>query len=144
MTKIWVIEQGEYSDYRVVGVYSTRENAEAAQAWLKVGHEDEGYTYYTPEIVEWELDPGLDEINSGRKPWFCRMCYDGSVYDCQPTERSFDTEPPQLIEPSFNRAEFLVATVWATDREHAIKIVNEIRVQMIANNEWLTPTTESA
>lgn len=25
---VWVIEQGEYSDYRVVGVYSSRENAE--------------------------------------------------------------------------------------------------------------------
>ena len=25
--KVWTVEQGEYSDYRVVGIFSTKENA---------------------------------------------------------------------------------------------------------------------
>jgi len=31
----------------------------------------------------------------------------------------------------------MVAHVWATDEVHAIKIANEHRAQLIANNEWL-------
>ena len=66
---IWVIERGEYSDYqstwlrhyyRVVGVFSSRENAERALAEI-YGSDPWG----RPEISEWPLDPGIDALNEG-------------------------------------------------------------------------------
>ena len=51
MTTVWVIETGEYSDYRVEGVFSTKERAEAVNA--KVGG----------EVSEWPLDPAFNELN---------------------------------------------------------------------------------
>jgi hypothetical protein len=64
MASVFVIEQGSYSDYHVVGVFSTRENAETVLAALKAATE----SYYdTPGIAEWPLDPAIDALRAGLK-----------------------------------------------------------------------------
>lgn len=45
--KVYVVTQGEYSDYRIVAIFSTREQAELKCATL--------YDDYN-EIAEWEVD----------------------------------------------------------------------------------------
>jgi len=67
---IFVIESGEYSDYRVVGIYSTRENAQKALAIMLT----EEYSPDDAEISEWPLD----QINQGLSPWQVRMRIDGN------------------------------------------------------------------
>ncbi len=60
MTKCFIIEQGSYSDYRVVGIFTTRENAERGLAYIQnADHYDE------PTIDERELDPAIDGLNQG-------------------------------------------------------------------------------
>ena len=54
MKSVWVIEEGEYSDYHVVGVYDSRESAETILASLP---DDD-----RPTIAEWPLNPCLDEV----------------------------------------------------------------------------------
>jgi hypothetical protein len=47
MSKVYVLTEGEFSDYRIVAVFSTREGAEKVLA---------GYPYTCIEIDEWTLD----------------------------------------------------------------------------------------
>ena len=64
MKSIWVIEKGSYSDYRVVGVYSTKEGAELVCARIN-GEESCALAV----VSEWPLDPGVKAINQGWSPF---------------------------------------------------------------------------
>ena len=59
--KVWTLEDGEYSNYSVNGVYSSRSNAEAVQSIIG------------GDIVERELNPGLKEIRRGWKRFMVIM-----------------------------------------------------------------------
>lgn len=136
MTTIWVVEQGYYSDYRVVGVFSSREHAERArQIAMAYRYADEA------SIAEWPLDPGIAEMNAGYRRFEVSMQRDGSTTAC--AEYEPDSTRVQLINaielwgsdsPLGRR--YLHAVVWATDADHAVNIANEKRGQMIASGEW--------
>ncbi len=63
-TTIWLVSDGSYSDYHVLGIYSTHELAVAAK---------EAHNAYN-EIEEWELD----QIPPGPPGLFYWPCGDGS------------------------------------------------------------------
>lgn len=123
---IWVIEQGEYSDYHVVGIFSSKENAEKVLSIIEP-------SYDPPKIVEYKLDPGVEELNQGLTPYSVLMEANGDtvhvekylVYD-------FNSTPKFSILRTIKR---ILAIVFATSETHAVKIVNERRIQMIANGE---------
>jgi hypothetical protein len=130
---VFMLTDGDYSDYHVIGVYSTRKAA------LKVRAVVGG------DIEEQTLDPGLVEINAGLGVWHLLMLRDGSVElaeadkpssynlagSCQIWRRS---QAPAYR--GTGTPDVLQATVWAEDKKHAIKIVNEIRAQWIADGRW--------
>lgn len=58
--QVWTVEAGDYSDYHVVGVYSTRENA--VQICEALSGADRWYDY---EVVERTLNPGIEAVNEG-------------------------------------------------------------------------------
>ena len=130
MTTVWVIETGEYSDYRVEGVFSTKERAEAVNA--KVGG----------EVSEWPLDPAFNELKKGYSVFLGEMLRDGTVERC--ISWDYEVTPRMTIwrrsqAPAYvgkNVPDCLHGTVWAKDSTHAIKIMNEKRTQMIAMGEW--------
>ena len=139
MARIWVIEQGSYSDYRVVGVFSSKVNAEVVKGKLSVSFGEE------PTIAEWTLDPAVDEINAGLTVWLGAMLRDGTVEQCVPWEiNGYDLNEDLRIwerasAPAYKGQgiqDCLHGKVWAKDAEHAIKIFNEKRVQLIASNKW--------
>lgn len=136
---IWVIDQGDYSDYRVVGVFTSKKNAEVVKAYIEsVG------SYDDPTIKEWELDPSVREINKGYKIFVVHMLINGDVESIRKQDSyyhggsSFEiwkrSETPAYEGKGI--PDCLSATVWARDEKHAVKIVNEHRAQMIANGEW--------
>ena len=59
MSMCYIIEQGSYSDYRVVGIFSTKDKAEQALEYMKSGECEE------PKITERRLDPGISQLNEG-------------------------------------------------------------------------------
>ena len=140
---IWVVEQGNYSDYRVVGVFSTKENAQlVADAINK-----DTAAYDKAEVDEWPLDPAVDELNKGMRLHRVVMRKDGTVEQCDAqdsiTYSSINDEVRMWYrtratayrnEPNVEDA--LMATVWATDDTHAVKIVNEHRTRFIAEDRW--------
>ncbi len=138
--KIYAIEQGEYSDYRVVGVYSTKEGADAVCAAL-----NNPDPYSDAAVVEWKMDKAVDVIKKGYKPFHIWMMKDGTVERADVT--SLDSS--NIDEDSYvwrrsqvkygaqaSKPDILNATVIARDQKHAIKIVNERRIQLLALNQW--------
>jgi hypothetical protein len=139
----WVVEQGSYSDYRVVGVFTSKANAQVvADAINRAGGSEEA------TVDEWPIDPAVDDINAGRQPWLVNMRRDGTVERCDPCEVSgYEIGGPMDL---WRRAsapanigkgieDCLQAIIWATDADHAIKIANERRAHLIAIGEWDRP-----
>ena len=52
MKDIYVLTQGEYAEYMIVGIYSTKELAEEAQSQYEYGEWTQIETYPLDEIVE--------------------------------------------------------------------------------------------
>ena len=122
MKKCWIIEQGCYSDYRVVGIFSSEENAEKQMARIKWHGE-----YDQPSIKERWLDPGIDELNQGLFQYTVRFDKDGtSVKSANDIE--FD-EYHWTTGSSY--------TVWAENDQAAIKIAAEKHAQYKASQEGL-------
>jgi hypothetical protein len=140
MSDIWVIEQGDYSDYRVVGVYDSKEKAQTVSDAI-----NKGEPFSPASVSKWTMNPGFEEINSGMQMFICWMLKDGTVERCDAMEISAYQIHGECNIWKRSSAPFyknkgledcLSAYVWATDEKHAIKIVNEKRLQMLALNRW--------
>lgn len=141
MTTAWLVEQGEYSGYHIVGVFSSRENAQLVADAINANKSSNAAA-----VVEYPLDPVVHELRQGYRFYLLEMLRDGTVDACHLEEISTsDLAGDALVvtrshwPPGQKRPEALRARVWATDDTHAIKIVNETRLQLIANNEWPAP-----
>lgn len=131
--KVWVVEEGSYSNYHVVGVFSCRKNAKLIASKIN------GST-----IASRTLDPCVKELNEGLNSYFVWMKRDGEVERCERIDdvSGCDLEGKTYLwkrskAPAYKgKNDVLNSTVWARDEQHAIKIVNEKRAQMIANRKW--------
>jgi hypothetical protein len=133
MTKVFAVSTGSYSDYRILGIYSTEEKAKK-----KIEYECSKSEYnrlYEYPIEVYTLDEHVDLMDSGFFLWRIRMEKDGSTgYNYLADEEN----PDKFIHTV--RYEYekytLESTVWAKTEQEAVKIVNERRVNYIANNLW--------
>ena len=129
---IWIVEQGEYSDYTVVGIFSTKENAERIRDII-----NDSKPYYKAEVEEWKLDPHISEIMEEWVLYHVKMLYDGTT---ESVERS-STENIKFVglkvcggakwsqHKKTKSDDFVSGRVWARDDKHAVKIANEFRIQ---------------
>ena len=127
---VFVVTSGDYSDYQIRAMFTTKERAET---YIKAINLREAN-----DIEEWELDRYSDDIDCGRSPFRVFMAKNGAVrradktdYDVDKTCKLvcyFPRTPDSVVE--------LECTCWAKDEEHAIKIANEKRAQIIAMNLW--------
>lgn len=136
---VWVIKQWEYSNYRVVGVFSSKENAELVLAAMD-----------NPKasIAKWPLDPAVKKLRSGWQLWDGRMLRDGTVehmerfplprygFGLVASKLEIWRRSTALAFRGEDKPDCLFGTVWATDREHAVKIFNEQRTKLIALGKW--------
>jgi hypothetical protein len=124
---VWVVGFGSYSDYHVVGVYSSEELADKA-AECDPDH----------LIEEIELDaPSDHEHPAGMKRFAVHMTRDGGI-DLLQVNIAHDIFGEGPSAPGTPR-EVWVFYMWARDEEHAIKIANERRAMVIATNMWDAP-----
>ncbi len=130
MNKIYLVTDGEYSDYHIIGVYTTKELAEEA---VKC------YTgYSTPGIEEYDLDT-IPDHPPGLYPFQVIMNRAG---DGEASRQEVGALMEDKPEETWTRFEGMHKTgnysfrVWASDNQHAIKIANERRAQLIAFNNW--------
>ena len=130
MASIWVIEDGEYSDYRVRGVFSSRENAELM---IEKG--------LTGTIAEWTLDPSVDAWKKGLRLIKVEMNRAGDSH-IEFTNSSWDeteNETPWTMgpyHPTMGRQVVIRVVRFSDSEEHVVKVANEIRTRMIAEGAW--------
>ena len=145
---VWVIEQGEYSDYRVVGVFSSAANAQRVAEAINASSAGGS----PAEVAEWPLDPAVDALNAGHHRFMIWMRRDGTVERSDASEISgFEIGGDVRIwrrstAPAYRGRgleDCLQAEVWAADIPHAIKIANDHRLRLIATGEWDRPDAEN-
>lgn len=117
MTSCWIIEQGQYSDYRVVGIFSTKENAELVLNYYRSGCDDD---WDTPIITERQLDPALTELNAGLIQYIVivRQLNGGNHVEVREGK-------PSLGDDEMKWSGGQLYNIWATDKDHAVKIAAE-------------------
>jgi len=117
--EIYVVSEGEWSDYSIVGVYSTKSLAErAAKA-------------FDGRVETYKLDEHAAPLAQGKKVFFVRMQHDGGVIEAH------NYHSDHLLDRTdFDYRGNLITSVWAKDEQTAIKIANERRVKLIAMNKW--------
>jgi hypothetical protein len=141
MKKVWVVTAGCYSDYHVVGLYSTKKNAELIHKKLsEVEFSDMN------EIEEWKIDDGIKEARKGYAEFNIIMLRDGtvervykqdlSVYPAYTNRYSIWERTKAPAYKGKGVPDALNAHVWGRNEKHAIKIANETRTRMIASGEW--------
>ena len=138
MSKIYLVTQGSYSDYRIVGAFSTEENASKVVEALHTGNswDDADVEVYDLDSVQvkeghrnyrvWMKENGDSEVMRGN-----------GVDDEQPSEyfvnsRYVFNETPRT---------YLRINRYVQSEEAAVKIANELRVRWLAEKPWpvLTP-----
>ena len=129
-TKLYLVAAGEYSDYHLCGIYSTLDKAEYAKK-----------LYDANEIEEYTLDE-IPAHPKGMLLYSVAMKPDGN--DSRVYQRDASEAEDAYEWKSYGKSERFEFQMWARDEEHAIKIANERRAQLIANNlinidweEWL-------
>jgi hypothetical protein len=127
MTKVFVVTNGSYSDYRVVGIYSSRANADLAATHFL---DDVG-------VEEYELDAAIDEMRQDRKPYFVRLSREtGGCLDVRVNDSAYGAFSTAVGE-DVHKA--LYTHCWADNSAHAIKIASERRRAFLA-----LPTSEDS
>ena len=138
MKKIYAVNAGSYSDYRVIALFSTTELAEEFMAAVSADYNT---------LEEFDLDPKtVDLIKRGYSLWYVCMLRNGDTEVA--TKYSMDAYSVSDVShriwrrteiPAYKGKDLpdcLVSTMLAKDKNHAIKIANELRVQMIADGGW--------
>ena len=142
MKTVWVIEQGCYSDYRVVGVFTSEANARLICDTINAEEYSDKAT-----ISEWQTDPCIEELNKGLSMFCVCMNHDGTVERCDlEALTAYNMSTSLKVWKRTNALAFrgrpvsdaISGSVWAKDSTHAIKITNEFRARAIANNEMTT------
>ena len=128
MKKVYIVTSGEYSDYRIEAIFSEKETAERlVQKYNDLDRWDEW------RVEEWALDSGDLVAAANRKQdcYIVRMAKNGDVVGVGISNHINDAG--EIMFDIYNQ---LVYKPCAKSKEHAIKITNEKRAQLIANNQW--------
>lgn len=127
---IYVVTTGSYSDYQIKGMFSTKKKAQAFIDAVVLSEAN--------SIEQYTLDAYSDEVERGLSPWRVLMGKDGAVRRVSSTEYDLDIgcELACYFPRTPDSVTELQCTCWAKDEQHAVKIANEKRAQIIAMNLW--------
>lgn len=133
MKKIYLLTTGAYSDYRIIGAYSSKPIARKAMKAEGFDPEKEGKSHAGASIEEWDIDD-LPKRPKGLWRWCVWMRRNGDVTLAELTSCWDSKKSVEFRVQSDKSAAH--CEVWARDQDHAIKIVGDRRRQMIASGEW--------
>jgi len=128
MSKVFVVTRGSYSDYGISGIFTTRKLAQAFIASFK-----KGYNEFN-DIETWTLNPFEIALKKGYKPYFLRIDKKGNTSNIKITDNSYGFEENMIYGFDVNNHMYLYT--YALSPEHAIKIANEKRIQILAKDKW--------
>jgi hypothetical protein len=137
--KVWVVEEGYYSDRGIGAIFSTEENAKNYIKTMKQYSYSWGDVHDEP--TEFDLDPKLPNIRDYFEYdhfYWVEMDKDG-FFSTPPQRGGIDIENPDLRKIHFyfkksNEEISLVGFVNANDEKHALQIVNRKRKEVL--DKW--------
>lgn len=138
---VYIIFNGTYSDRTTVAVYGKETDAKNyIENNLKREKDGSQSKYDEYDIEEWEVNTTCALIKD-RSIWRVDMARNGTtlwvgrepnnIEVSQGFYRHWDCDTVQFLDDLK-----LICYVEAKDEKHAVKIVNEKRAMLIANNEW--------
>jgi hypothetical protein len=142
MTKVYIVEQGDYSEHSYLGVFSTREKAEEfirREHPLLKGHGDgdpwisvSGVDGHIPEEEDLTLALGAEvfKVSANRPPLHARKGGDLWATYCSaggPYVQRFYGDPPHALDKVVlpYGEDIGVAEVYSRDEQKAVKIVSD-------------------
>lgn len=141
--KIYVVTSGEYSDYGICAMFSSREKADRYMEALP----NSGYSGYN-EVEEWDLDAMPDPIERGLKSYEVQIRRNGEVvsvkgtnYQEQHERREIYWSENEWIKDDRGYSQWVPVerhrhlariVLWAENEQGAVKIANERRIQALA------------
>lgn len=124
--KVWLCSDGSYSDWHPTAIYS--DEATAKRVTEAYGWDN------APD--EYELDPEVPQEARAGMSFFSVLMWDnGDVHYVSKTERDAFTvngEFHNSTNLSGRTGRQFFTYCWASDEQHAVKIANERRAQMLA------------
>ena len=126
MTKVYMVTDGWYSDYRVLGIYSTKARAEKAKEIYAAGNE--------VDEIEMDVTP---EHPRGCLAWVVEMNRNGDADRVERENCDGHRVTCYIYIPWRGESTSMRAYLWAKDADHAVKVANEWRTRIIANNLWI-------
>lgn len=132
MNKVYVVTSGSDDDFGGVdAIFTDRDLAQKYIDSFGEMHNDFNY------IEECEINPFEFELNNGYKPYYVVIDKQGKIEECKISYSSsgFENENRRC---GFYVTNDIYVHVFAKDENHAIKIANEKRVQLIAMNNKLS------
>lgn len=136
MTTVYLVSDGDYSDYCVLGVFST----------LALAEEYKSMRNAMNDIAEYELDPmPINKPPPGM--WLYRVVMErtGELGKYGDYKNAATIEPYRLDCEEEEREDCLWGSdpkgpmefyMFARDEKHAVKIANERRLQLLALDRW--------
>jgi len=123
MKSIYICTTGEYDEYRICGVF---DNKTAAKKFCK---------HFGCGIEKWILNPFASELAKNYFPYFVRMSKDGNVISIDENPSFFGFGDSTKIH-GFDIHKNMYLYCMAESPEHAVKIANEFRINLITSNKW--------
>ncbi len=135
-TQVYIVTDGDYSDYRILAVFLDKETADeyAAQQSATVETHEIGKLYMPKGMRWWRVD--MDEAGDLRMGYAETVCVPDFPYEDEnqtDLDMSGSVDGPRIWRNTGYRV-FYVQT--KRGEEGAIKVANERRVQLIAANQW--------
>ena len=126
MAKVYMVTDGSYSDYRVLGIYSTKAKAEKAKVLFNADNDI--------DPIEMDATP---EVPPGMLRWVVEIDRNGNVHVVSRENCDYPMDRASVWKPFDSDVTYLRAALWAKDEEHAVKVANEWRTRIVANNLWI-------
>lgn len=130
---LYFVGAGEYSDWEVCGIYSTRKLADRAAV------------LYRGEVYECELD-AMPDAPIGMERFKVTMSANG---DSDGARGIAAGDTPSYAEGGYNpvmggypvrrTTGAMHFYVWARDADHAVRAANERRIALLAARQWIGP-----
>lgn len=122
--KVYVVTEGEYSDYGIEAVCSTREKAE--QVCKAITEADK---YKDPKVEEWKLDEIPSRIDKGLSVYGVRWVGDLQDLSVWKAELTTQASPLEKIDSIIESKPIFVCYIETKDEDHARKIALEKFIQ---------------
>ena len=132
--KVYIVTSGEYSDYRINAVFSSRKLAKKyIELQARVGF----WNFTTPRIEEYTLDE-LPTYPLNKNHYLVILELEiGNLLDIDLTNINSDKVLNFTVVNRSDKANEIWVYCWAKDEEHAKKIAYDVRTKVLAEKENL-------